>query len=187
MVFPTFFTLNLNFAIRNSWSQPQSSRCLVFADRIELLHLKCKEHNQSCFSIELLVISMCGAISWVVRKACLLWPGCSLDEPLFPLLCFTLYSNVKLAYYSGYVLISYFCIPMKRMSSLVLVLGIVGIHRSSQLQLRSHQWLGCRLELQWCWWSSLEMNWDHSAVFEVVSKYWILDSQGVLWGLLHFF
>ena len=42
--------------------------------------------------------------------------------------------------------------PMKkRMSSLVLVLGVVGVHRSSQLQLRSHQWLGCRLERQWCW------------------------------------
>ena len=37
VVFPTFFNLNLNLAIKNSWSEPQS--VLVFADCIELLHL----------------------------------------------------------------------------------------------------------------------------------------------------
>ena len=32
MVFPTFFKLSLNLAIRGSWSEPQSAPCLVFAD-----------------------------------------------------------------------------------------------------------------------------------------------------------
>ena len=32
MVFPTFFNLSLNLAIRNSWSDPQSAPGLVFAD-----------------------------------------------------------------------------------------------------------------------------------------------------------
>ena len=36
VVFPTFFNLSLNLAIRSSW---QSAPCLVFADCIELLHL----------------------------------------------------------------------------------------------------------------------------------------------------
>ena len=39
MVFPTFFNLSLNLAIRSSWSEPQSAPGLVFVDCIELLHL----------------------------------------------------------------------------------------------------------------------------------------------------
>ena len=39
-VFPTFFNLSLNLAIRCSWSEPQSAPRLVFADCIELLHLQ---------------------------------------------------------------------------------------------------------------------------------------------------
>ena len=39
MVFPTFFNLSLNLAIRSSSSEPQSAPGLVFADCIELLHL----------------------------------------------------------------------------------------------------------------------------------------------------
>ena len=39
VVFPTFFNLSLNLAIRSSWSEPQSAPGLVFADCIELLHL----------------------------------------------------------------------------------------------------------------------------------------------------
>ena len=39
VVFPTFFNLSLNLAIRSSLSEPQSGLRLVFADSIELLHL----------------------------------------------------------------------------------------------------------------------------------------------------
>ena len=39
LVFPTFFNLSLNLAIRSSWSEPQSTLGLVFPDCIELLHL----------------------------------------------------------------------------------------------------------------------------------------------------
>ena len=39
VVFPTFFSLSLNLAIKNSWSEPQSAPGLDFADCIELLHL----------------------------------------------------------------------------------------------------------------------------------------------------
>ena len=45
MVFPTFFNLSLNLAIKSSWSEPQSVPGLVFADCIELLH-------QSDFSVD---------------------------------------------------------------------------------------------------------------------------------------
>jgi len=39
VVFPTFFNLSLNLAVRSSWSEPQSAPSLAFADCIELLHL----------------------------------------------------------------------------------------------------------------------------------------------------
>ena len=39
VVFPTFFNFGLNLAIRSSWSKPQSTPGLVFADCIELLYL----------------------------------------------------------------------------------------------------------------------------------------------------
>ena len=39
MVFPTFFHLSLNMAIRGSWSEPQSVPHLVCAVCIEFLHL----------------------------------------------------------------------------------------------------------------------------------------------------
>ena len=39
VIFPTFFNLSLNFAIRSSWSEPQSAPGLVFADYIQLFHL----------------------------------------------------------------------------------------------------------------------------------------------------
>ena len=39
VVYPKFFNLSLNIAIRSSRSEPQSAPSPVFADCIELLHL----------------------------------------------------------------------------------------------------------------------------------------------------
>ena len=54
--------------------------------------------------------------------------------------------------------------------------GLVGLHRTVQLQLLQRYWLG--IDLGYCdiEWFALETNRDHSAVFEVASKYCILDS-----------
>ena len=68
VVFPTFFNFSLNLAIRSSWSEPQSAPGLVFADYIELLHLWCKEYNQSDFSVDHLVMSMYRVFSCVVGR-----------------------------------------------------------------------------------------------------------------------
>ena len=66
---------------------------------------------------------------------------------------------------------------MKRTYLGVLVLeGLVGLHRTVQLQLLQRYWLGHRLGLPWYWMVSLEMNRDHSIIFEIASKYSILDS-----------
>ena len=82
MVFPTFFNLSLNLAIRSSWSEPQSVPGLVFADCIELLHLQLKEYNQFDSGIDHLVVSMCTVVPCVVGRGCLLWPVCSLGKTL---------------------------------------------------------------------------------------------------------
>ena len=55
--------------------------------------------------------------------------------------------------------------------------GLVGFHRTVQLHLLQHYWLGHRLGLL-CYieWFALEMNRDDSVIFEIASKYCILDS-----------
>ena len=98
MVFLTFLNLSLNVAIRSSWSEPQSTANLVFADCIELLHLQLKEYNQSDFAIDQLVMSMCRVIPSVVEKGYLLWPVCSFDKTriAFALLHFVLQDQTYL-------------------------------------------------------------------------------------------
>ena len=54
--------------------------------------------------------------------------------------------------------------------------GLVGLHRTIQLQLLQRYWL--RTDLDYCdiEWFALETNRDHSVFFEIASKYCILDS-----------
>ena len=74
---------------------------------------------------------------------------------------------------------SYFCIPVPYDEKdiffwRVLVLeGPVSLHRTSQLQ---H--CGQGIDLDYCdvEWFALETNRDHSVIFEIASKYCILDS-----------
>ena len=54
--------------------------------------------------------------------------------------------------------------------------GLVGLHRTVQLQLLQHYWWGIDLDYCDIEWFALEMNRGHSVVFEIASKYCILDS-----------
>ena len=54
--------------------------------------------------------------------------------------------------------------------------GLVGLHRTVQLQLLQRYWLGIGLDYSDIEWFALEMNRDHSVVFEIASKYCISDS-----------
>ena len=54
--------------------------------------------------------------------------------------------------------------------------GLVGLHSTVQLQLLQHYGWGIDLDNCDIEWFSLEMNRDHSVVFEIVSKYCISDS-----------
>ena len=54
--------------------------------------------------------------------------------------------------------------------------GLVGLHRTVQLQLLSVTRWGIDLDNRDIEWFALEMNRDHSVIFEIASKYCISDS-----------
>ena len=54
--------------------------------------------------------------------------------------------------------------------------GLVGIHRTVQLQIPQQYWSGIDLEYCDIEWFALETNRDYSVVFEIASKYCISDS-----------
>ena len=53
---------------------------------------------------------------------------------------------------------------------------LVGLHRNVQVQFLQHYWLGHKLGLPDIEWFALEMNKDHSVLFEIASKYCISHS-----------
>ena len=54
--------------------------------------------------------------------------------------------------------------------------GLSGLHRTIQLQLLQHYWLGHRVGYCDIEWFALEIKRDHSVIFEIASKFCILDS-----------
>ena len=64
---------------------------------------------------------------------------------------------------------------------MVVLKGLVGLHRTIQLQLLQHYWLGQvipKYDLDYCdiEWFALETNRDRSVIFEITPKYCISDS-----------
>ena len=124
---------------------------------------------------------MCRVFSCFVGRGCLLWPVLSLGKTL---LAFALLHSIR----QGQIfllpqcfLTSYFGIPVpyneKDIFFWVLVLkGLVGLHKTFQLQLLQRYWLGIDLDNFDIEWFSLETNRDHSVIFEIASKYCISDS-----------
>ena len=83
VVFPTFFNLSLNLAIRSSWSEPQSAPGLVFADCIEFLHLWLQIIIINLISVLTIWWCPCVESSLVLLEAgALLWPVHSLGKTL---------------------------------------------------------------------------------------------------------
>ena len=66
---------------------------------------------------------------------------------------------------------------MKRTSFWILVLeGLVGLHKTVQLQFLQHYWLGIDLDYCDIEWFALETNREHSVIFEIASMYFSLYS-----------
>ena len=123
---------------------------------------------------------LCVVISCVVRKGCLLWQVHSLNKTgsLFPVSFCTPRPNLLVLQLSLDFLLLYSS-PLwwKRDCFLVLVLeGLVGLHRTGQLQLLRHQWLGHRLGLLWYWMVCLGNEPRSFCRFWDCTKYCILES-----------
>ena len=58
--------------------------------------------------------------------------------------------------------------------------GLVGLHRTVQLQLLQRYWLGIDLDYCDIEWFALEMSRGHSVIFEIASKYCISTLASVL-------
>ena len=140
----------LNFAIRSHLHRNQHP--ILFLLTVQSFSIfSCKEYNKS---VLVLTIWRC---SCVELSLVFLGEGFCYDQwvPLAklyqPLPCFILYSKAKFACYSRCFLIFSFCIPVpyeEKDNILVLVLeGLVRLHRTIQLQLLQHWWLGHRLGL----------------------------------------
>ena len=60
---------------------------------------------------------------------------------------------------------------------MLILKGLVGVHRTIQLQLLQHCWCwGTDLDYSDIEWFALETNRDYSVVFEIASKYCVLES-----------
>ena len=127
------------------------------------------------------MMSMCRIISHVVGRGCLLWPVCSLDKIrfAFTLLHFALQGQTCLLLHVSldFLLLNYNPLWWKGHLFLVLVLeGLVGLHRTIHLQLFWHFVWGIDLDDCGVEWFALEMTRDHFVIFETAPEYCISDS-----------
>ena len=59
---------------------------------------------------------------------------------------------------------------------MIVLEGLIGFHKTIQVQLLQDYWLGHRLDYCDIEWFALEMNRDHSVIFEIAPKYCTLNS-----------
>ena len=122
-------------------------------------------------------MSMCRVFSCVVGRGCLLWPVHFLGKTLlvFALLHSIFQGQICLLLQVFLDFLLLHSSPLKGHLFWVLVLkGLVGLHRTDQLQLLQHCWLGHRSGLMWYWMVCLETKGDHSV--KSAPKYCISDA-----------
>ena len=162
---------------------PQSAPGLVFVDCIEFSIFGCKEYNQSGFSIDHLVMSMCRVISCVVGRGCLLRPVHSLSKTLlaFALLHSVLQGQICLLFQASLDFLLLRSSPLWWKGHLFLVSvpeGLLGLHRTIHVQLLQPYWLGHRLGLLWYWMVCLGNE------QEIILSFLRLHSSTAFWTLL---
>ena len=101
-------------------------------------------------------MSMCRIISCVIGRGCLLWQVYSLDKILLAFaLLHSVFQGQKCLWLQlllDFLLLHSNSLWWNGHLFLVLVLeGLVGLHRTVQLQLLQSYWLGHRLGLLWYW------------------------------------
>ena len=134
-------------------------------------------------------MSMCGVFSSVVGRGCLLWPVRSLGKTLldFALLHFVLQGQFCLLFQVplNFLLLHSSPLWWKGHPFCVLVLeGLVGLHRTVQLQLLLSYWSGHRLGLLWYWMACLGNKQRSFGHFWVCTQELHFELFCWLWGLL---
>ena len=121
-------------------------------------------------------MSMCRVFCCVVGRGSLLWPVCSLGKPLvaFALLHSVLQrqSCLLLQMFLDFLLLH--SSLLWRKEHLLGVLVLEGLHRTVQLQLLQHYWLGHRLGLLWYWVVCLENEQRSFCRFEIVYQHTVV-------------
>ena len=144
-------------------------------------------------------MSMCRVFSSIVGRGCLLWPVHSLGKTLlaFALLHSVLQGQICL-FIPGISWLPTFAFQspiMKRASFWVLVLkGLIGLHRTIQVQFLQHYWSGHRLGLLWSWtWTvgqSYSDDWRASLRTGEIRSIWMVSTSEIyfrviVWIQLH--
>ena len=155
--FPYFLQFNPEFCNKELmiWATFSSRSCFYWLYRASP-SLAAKNTNQSDFTIAHLLMSMCRVNSWLLEKGvfydqCVLFDKTQLAFALFH---FVLQGQMCLLcwVFLNFLFFHFNTVLWKGYLFLVLVLeGVVGLHRTSQLQLLWHQWLRHWLGLLWCW------------------------------------
>ena len=115
---------------------------------------RCKEYNQYDFGVDHLVMSMCRVFSCIVGRGSLPWPVHSLIKTI---LAFALLHSVPqgqiwllLQVFLDFLLLHSSPLYWKgHLFGVLVIKGLVGLHRIVQLQFLQHYWLGHRLGLLW--------------------------------------
>ena len=126
-------------------------------------------------------MSMCRVFSCIVGRVCLLWPVHYLGKTLlaFDMICFELQGQICLLLQVSldFLHLHSNLLWWKEHLFWVLVLeGLVGLHRTVQFQLFNITGWGINLDYCDIEWFALETNRGHSVIFEIAPKYCISDS-----------
>ena len=142
--FPCFLQFKSEFRNKEFliWATVSSWSCFCWLCKSFSI-FSCKEYYQSYFGIDHLVMSMCTVISSIVGRGCLLWPVHSPGKTLlaFALLHFVLQGQTCLLLQVSLNFLLLHSSPLWWNGHLFLVLapeGLVGLHRTIQLQLLWH-------------------------------------------------
>ena len=117
-------------------------------------------------------MSMCRVFSCVLGRGCLLWLVHSLGKTI---LAFTVLHSVLqgkicqlLQVFLDFLLLHSSSIMKGHLFWMLVLKGLVGLHKTIQLQLLQSYWSGHRLGLPWYEWFALQMNRDYSVIFETL-------------------
>ena len=168
----------------------QSAPSLVFADCMSFSIFGSKEYNQSDFYVDHLVMSMCIFLLCFWKRVFSITSVFSLQNSFWSASFCTPRPNLPVTPGVSWLFAFAFQPPIMKKTSFfwVLVLeGLVGLHRTFQLQLLQHYWSGHRFGLLWYCMVCLGNEqrsfchfWDCIQVLYFKLSCW-------LWWLLHFF